>query len=272
MWILQPESKRWRRKQTFKGKDGQSPRHSICILICILTPFSDLIDVFSTLPEQKYDLWLPANRKLKQMGQMRKCEQRWEETTATTLFLIPTSRGKMVVQVRWIKGLFHLMLLLQAAGEDVDQVGRVVMIRWILIDMIVWRQLEPHSWSEKETKPCWPAATSKRIRQNAKVQPGFSLLPVPEQPWNWSHWDVSGKSGSSEFHCQRTVLCWSRRSELRTPEFTPVGSSDQGSNSSQMPPCTYPWLPVSTDTTIWPTTDKHRTEAFSLCLSDNCNQ
>lgn len=33
----------------------------------------------------------------------------------------------MVVQVRWIEGSFHLMLLLQAAGEDVDQVGRVVM-------------------------------------------------------------------------------------------------------------------------------------------------
>lgn len=34
----------------------------------------------------------------------------------------------MVVQVRWIKGLFHLMLLLRAAGEDVDQVGRAVLI------------------------------------------------------------------------------------------------------------------------------------------------
>lgn len=33
----------------------------------------------------------------------------------------------MVVQVRWIKILFHLMLLLQATGEDVDQVGRVEM-------------------------------------------------------------------------------------------------------------------------------------------------
>lgn len=35
----------------------------------------------------------------------------------------------MVVQVRWIEGLLHLILLLQAAGEDVDQVGRVVLIR-----------------------------------------------------------------------------------------------------------------------------------------------
>lgn len=35
----------------------------------------------------------------------------------------------MVVQVQWIEGLFHLMLLLQAAGEDVDQVGGVVLSR-----------------------------------------------------------------------------------------------------------------------------------------------